>query len=266
MSSSVVTPVDAEKNGSKYAPRTVRSVSHAIQLVRTIASSDKGCTLSELSRRIGLSKPSVYSLLNSLVEEGLVRRDVDSRYHVGWGSFELASQVEESQVLEASARSILISLASKTQGAVLLSVANQDEVLYVDREQRDWSFNTAATVGRGFPWHATASGKALLAYQSSRTVSKVLNEPLVPSTTSTVTAPEELFKELQQVKERGFATCWGEHEPLLSSLAVPVFDHRGTLRAALAVAVPTDFLRSVPTSRIVNRLHMASQAIKAGLV
>ncbi|WP_046470179.1 IclR family transcriptional regulator [Allosalinactinospora lopnorensis] len=264
MSTAAVSTAD-DGYAAKYAPRTVRSVSHAIELVRILAGSAEARTLSDLSRRVSLSKPSVYGLLNSLVSEGLVRRDECGHYRVGWGALELAAQVEEPRALEAGARSVLSDLAGATRGAALLSVANRKHVLYVGREQQDWSFDTVATIGHRSPWHATASGKVLLAHQSSKVLSHVLAEPLTRSTSSTLTEPGALRRELARVKSHGFATCWGEHEPLLSSLAVPVFDRRGTMRAALAVAVPTEFLRKVPATRVVNRLRSASRTIREAL-
>ena len=57
---------------SKYAPRTVRSVSHAVELMRMLAAAQGAMTLTLLSRKIGLSKPAVYKLMNSMLAEGVV--------------------------------------------------------------------------------------------------------------------------------------------------------------------------------------------------
>ena len=250
---------------SKYEPRTVRSVSHAVELMRVLARSSGSVTLSALSRKIGLSKPAVYNLMNSLVAEGMVQRDVTGAYLLGWTAYELAGQIPEARQLADAARFAMMDLAEALPGAALLSVADHDGVLYVDREQDDPGFTTLATIGHRSPLHATASGKVLLAGLPDREVSRILARPLSASTTTTLTEPRALAAELTRVRQDGYAACWGEHEPPLSSLAVPVHDKSGAVRAALAVAIPYEVLRKSSPSRIVSRLQKASRAVAHSL-
>ncbi|MFC9918146.1 IclR family transcriptional regulator [Agromyces binzhouensis] len=254
----------ADSSG-KYEPRTVRSVSHAVELMRILARSNSTVTLSVLSRKIGLSKPAVYKLMNSLLAEGLVQRDPTGGYRLGWTAYELAGQIPEARDLARAARFEMMDLAGTVPGAALLSVADNDGVLYVDREQEDPGFITLATIGHRSPLHATASGKVLLAGLSDREIARLLSGPLPPSTTTTLTEPRALATELTKVRVEGFAACWGEHEPTLSSLAVPVRDESGSVRAALAVAISSDLLRRSSPARIVARLQKASQVIARSL-
>jgi DNA-binding IclR family transcriptional regulator len=250
---------------SKYAPRTVRSVSHAVELMRFLATSLGPLTLSQLSRKIGLSKPAVYKLMNSLLEEHMVHRDLDGGYRLGWATYELSVQVSEARELATAARFAMMDLADTVPGAALLSVENRDRVLYIDREQEDPAFVTTATIGHRSPLHATASGKVLFAGLADRDIARLLAQPLAASTTTTVTEPRTLAVELSRVRNNGYAACWGEHEPRLSSLAVPVKDRNGRVHAALAVAVSSDALRRSSPSRIVTRLQRAALVVADGL-
>jgi len=253
-----------EDPASRYEPRTVRSVSHAVELLRLLARAQAPLTLSVLSRRIGLSKPAVYNLMNSLVFEGLAQRDPTGGYRLGWTAYELAGRVAEARELAEAARFALMELAGEVPGAALLSVIDHDGVLYVDREQEDPAFVTLATIGHRSPLHATASGKALLAGLPDREVRRVLSGPLSPSTTATITEPRALAADLQRVRAEGYAVCWGEHEPALASLAVPVVGKGGRAGAALAVAVDASMLRRISPARIVARLQKAADAVRSG--
>lgn len=257
--------VDLPSPTSNYEPRTVRSVSHAIQLMRFLADAPGTLTLSFLARKVGLSKPAVYNLLNSLVAEDLVRRDPAGGYRLAWGTYELGSTVAEAQEIARAARNSMQRLAASVPGAALLSVADRDRVLYVDREQDDPAFFTVAGVGHRSPLHATASGKVLLAFLERRDRDRILSMPLAASTTTTVTDRAALEVELIGIRDKGYASCWGEHEPRLSSLAVPVFDKSKRLRASIAVALSTERLRRGSPAAMVDRLRDAAEGIRVAL-
>jgi DNA-binding IclR family transcriptional regulator len=210
---------------------------------------------------VELSKPAVYKLMNSLIAGGMAIRESTGGYRLGWGTYELSSTVAEAHQLATAARFMLMDLADIVPGAALLSVANQDRVLYVDREQGNPTFQTTATIGHRAPLHATASGKVLLAGYADRELAAALTHPLAASTTTTITQPSQLWAELRKVRQDGFASCWGEHEPSLASLAVPVFSPSGGLVAALAVAIPTSVLRKSSPARFVTRLQQASASV-----
>ena len=55
-----------------------------------------------------------------------------------------------------------------------------------------------------------------------------------------------LLEEIARVRRRGFATAFGEHEPAVNAVAMPVFDQRGSVVAALEVrASATESCRTV---------------------
>jgi len=253
--------IDDGRSTSRYAPRTVQSVSRAVALLRALSAGDP-LTLSALARRLDVTKPAAYNLLNSLQAEGMIVRDIDGRYRLAWGAYELSAAVTSAHRLKSAARWAMKRASTILPGAVLLSVRERGDVLYVDREQRDPFFHTIAHVGARSPLHTTASGKLLLAHLGDRERAEVLSRPLAASTAATVTDPRRLDAELERIRVEGYATCWGEREPKLSSIAVPVLDAEGRLAASFAVALPTETLMSGSPSRLAGRLREASQEIR----
>ncbi|HEU4807378.1 MAG TPA: helix-turn-helix domain-containing protein, partial [Homoserinimonas sp.] len=84
--------------------RTVQSVSHAAGILKALHDLGKPSTLSELARRIHLSKPATYALLKTLELDGLVERDPTARYRLSWGLYELGSAVVRTVGLTQAAR------------------------------------------------------------------------------------------------------------------------------------------------------------------
>jgi DNA-binding IclR family transcriptional regulator len=220
-------------------PRVVRSVVHASGLLKALHKSGRPTSLSDLARKIELSKPATYVLLRTLEVAGLITRDAAARYELSWGVYELGSAVIRPVGLASIARLHLDHLAERTGEAVLLGILDNAAVLYLDRGQEHESFTMVANIGRRSPLHTNASGKILLAHQSAAYIEAITARPLNPTTSLTITDGRALTAELSRVRERGYATCNQEQEIGLSSIAVPVFAARGCVPAALAVAGPS---------------------------
>ena len=160
-------------------PRVVRSVVHASALLKALQRTGTPTTLSDLARKVGLSKPATHTLLRTLELSGFVVRDDNARYQLGWGLYELGSSVARSTELTGVARMHLDRLAELTGEAVLLGILDNATVLYLDRDQAGEPFSMVANIGRRSPLHTNASGKVLLAHQSSRYIDGVAKSSLL---------------------------------------------------------------------------------------
>jgi len=256
---------DQTVKDSGYSPRTVRSVVHAVALLKELGASATSLTLSVLARKIGLSKPATYNLLNTLVAEDLVRKDENAKYRLSWGVYELGSAVDRRQALKRASRFSLDRLAQNTRGASLLSILEKGSVLYLDRGQQDSSFTMVANIGRRSPWHTNASGKVLMAFSEAAFINQYLTAPLKARTTTTVTDIDQLAGELRKIRLDGYGSCWGEQEPELSSIAVPILDGKGALVASLAVAIPTQRIRKMSRSGLVEQVRLEACVIADSL-
>lgn len=242
-------------------PRVVRSVIHASGLLKALHKSGRPTSLSDLARKIELSKPATYVLLKTLEAAGLITRDAEARYELSWGVYELGSAVIRPMELARIARLHLDHLAERTGEAVLLGILDNAAVLYLDRGQDHESFTMVANTGRRSPLHTNASGKVLLAYQGAAYIETITTRLLAPTTSLTITDGRVLTAELERVRESGYATCGQEQEIGLSSIAVPVFADHGTVPAALAVAGPSNRL----THRVLANLLAELQSTSADI-
>lgn len=249
-----------------YAPRTVRSVHHAAAMLKALRTDPRSATLSDLARRVGLSKPAALSLLHTLREHRLVTRDASLRYHLDWGTYELGSAVSTAEPLISATRFEVDELARRSGQASLVSILHNGGVLYVDTTLDGEPFRMAANDGKTAPLHATASGKALLAFQRADTISDVLRGPLPATTSRTITDPLELGRELDRIRRCGYATCHQEFEVGLSSIAVPVQGPDGEVHAALALAGPSSRFSGAFVSRSSDLLTDAAARVRAALV
>ncbi|MGB3732023.1 IclR family transcriptional regulator [Microbacterium sp.] len=246
--------------------RTVRSVVHAVQLLRRLAQSSSPSALGELAAGVGLSKPATFNLLKTLELEGLVGKDSDAKYRLDWGVYELGSAVVRGADLTRVGRAHLDRLAEATGEATLLAIIDDQSVLYIDRGQADASFAMVANVGRRSPLHTNASGKVLLAWKDAASLDEYLaTAPLERRTARTITDPAVLRAELETVRGQGFATCVQEQEEGLSSVSVPVIGHTGEAVAALTVAAPSQRINAESTPGLRDLLLAAAAEMSTEL-
>ena len=236
---------------SGASPRIVQSVVHASSLLKALQKTGRPATLSELARKIGLSKPATYALLRTLELDGLVAKDQSARYQLSWGLYELGSAVSRSLVLTKVARMHLDRLAVATGEAVLLGILDNRSVLYLDRGQLAESFRMVANIGRRSPLHTTASGKVLLAGQDESYLDALLEERLNPDHVEDHYRPGRAPGWNWTVcADAGTRCARQEQEIGLSSIAVPVCEApTGMVLAALAIAGPTNRIEAAPQPR-----------------
>ena len=136
-----------------------------------------------------------------------------------------------------------------------LGVIDSLQVLYVEKVYRGRplsEFSAAATL----PAHATALGKALLAFSSPETVDHVIRHGLRSYTASTVATAARLRHALKVTRLRGMAVARGELRPGHCAVAVPVFGPAGEVAAALEVRlrdVPSELPGTVPALMVAAR-------------
>lgn len=246
--------------------RPVQAVLNAIDVLQVLGRFGREVGVSEIARHTGLSKAATYNILATLETRHLVARTPGaSTYRLGWGLYELGVSVTRDLDLARIARTQLDQLADRTGETVLLAIIEDDSVLYLDRGESPNSFRLLANVGRRSPIHASASGKAILAFADEREIDRVLGQPLRQCTRTTVTDPDELRRQLVRVSRVGYATCWQEHEVGMSSIAVPLRDHTGTVVAALTLAGPATRVTRAATQRLVAALRDVADVIEARL-
>ena len=228
---------------NKWDPKQgVQSVYRALKLLEYVCSSDnhRGVSLSELSDYIGLSKPSVYRLLNTLQTFHLVSKEPQTGlYHPGPGLIELAQKGLERFEVRKIAIPYLDELQKKTNETVHLAILDSGEVVYLEKRESKQTIRMYSAVGRRAPAHCTGLGKAILAFLPQEERRRILEEKgLTAYTPRTITSLSEFELECERIRSRGFAFDLGEHEEEIRCVAAPIFDHTGYPIAALSVAIP----------------------------
>ncbi len=214
---------------------TVSVLDRVTAVLEAFGEHDEGLGVSELARRANLPKSTVSRIAADLVGQRFLDRDGDMLY-LGVRLFELGQTVEQPRSLRRFALPVMTDLRDATGQTVHLAVLEGTDVVFIAILRGEPTASPLARVGGRIPAHATALGKAILAFSPPEVVSRIAGGGLVQRTPHTISEPSALLNELAAIRQSGVATEREECAIDRSCLASPILGLGGAPIAAVSVA------------------------------
>jgi DNA-binding IclR family transcriptional regulator len=245
----------------------IQSVDRAIRILRALSAGPGRLGVSELSDRLGLAKGTVHGLLRTLQDHGLVEQHADSdKYQLGPQLLQLSTRYLDLSELRSRSLAWSELLASRAQEAVRVGVTHGDGVLVVHHVFRPDATLQILEVGSVLPLHATALGKAVLAFVGHDVRGTILEEDLPRLTGRTLSSPAALTRELDATRKRGYAVEKEEAVLGEAGVAAPIFDRNAEPVGAVGIAGPRErVLARGSERRIANAVVEAARGISRDL-
>lgn len=215
--------------------------------------------VSELAGELGMHKSTVSRLLAALERRGLVRREGE-RFAPGPELARLGALAVRGLTLVGAARPPLELLAERTGETVNLAVRDGERALNVLQVDAAHFVGVTDWTGRAAPLHASANGKALLAFGDARATGR-----LTRLTPRTIVDRTGLRAELERTRSAGFAVAVEELELGLHAVAAPVFDATGLCVAAVSVSGPAYRLTEIRLPEVGELCGAAAAEVSARL-
>jgi DNA-binding IclR family transcriptional regulator len=218
----------------------VQSIGRGFAIMEEIARNRDGIGLAELSKRVGLHNSTTFHLVKTMVSLGYVRQMKDSkRYRIGRPLFALAASALDDIEMMSLATPVLEELSRETGESAHFAVRMGDDVVVLARTSGPGAFQLTDRVGVVRPSHCTALGKIMLAALASDQFERYLaRAELKALTAKSITAPEQLGREIAEVRRAGIAFDDGEFDAELRCVALPVRDFSGQIAGAIGISGP----------------------------
>jgi len=223
---------DAERG-----PDFIEALSRGLDVLRSFSAEQSVATLSEVAQATGLARPTARRILLTLVELGYVRS--------AQGAFSLTPRVLDlgtayigSLGLWDLARPHLEDLVRHTGESSSMAQLDGSDIVYVARVAVPKLIALRVEIGTRFPVLRTSQGKVLLAGlppDEARAALAVPSRSSVPA--PPVPSRADLERLLGEVRSAGWAAADEELAPGVRSVAVPVHDAAGSVRATMNVTV-----------------------------
>lgn len=241
----------------KKQPYKVQVLDRAINILEFISQQGTGeAGLPELSAAMKLHKTTTHRIAHVLESRGLLRRGLDSnRYRLGLHLYDLGCQALDNVNIRDEARPLMTRVAFEVGETVHLALLDHAEVLYVERVEAQRSLTMGSKLGARNPVYCTALGKAILAYSPEFEVDQILAGcRLEAKTKNTITNVLALKRELERIRDRGYAIDDEEIEEGIRCISAPILNTANRAVAAMSI--------SGPSSRIIpNRFQLIGKTI-----
>jgi DNA-binding IclR family transcriptional regulator len=215
----------------------IQSVDRAIRVLTALQGARR-MSLSELAARLDLAPSTTHGIVRTLVEHGMVVQERgSSRYQLGPAVLRLGNVYLDTLELRSKAIPWAEDLARRTGLAVRTGVLLIDDVVIIHHEPRPDGTRQMPEVGIVIPAHASALGKAILAFAPDDTERMLAGGELRSMTGETLTAPDDVRRQLEEVRATGIAREQDEAVLGEGAVASPVFDSWGDAVGAIGVVV-----------------------------
>ncbi len=235
---------------------TIQSVKRALNILSLFSSSQSTLGIADISRMMGLPKPTVHGLVQTLHDEGFISQDVQTRkYSVGLKVVELGVLLAGNLKINQIAADLVQQLALNTQQNARIAIWDADSMLISQNLFPAIEFTQFQQIGPRVPAYCTGIGKAVLSTLTAARMDEYLEKtPLFRFTPHTITERGPLLRCLEEARENGYAMEKGELLQGLGCVAVPVFDFTGDAVGAISVSGTPDILVKKLLADIVSQL------------
>lgn len=240
-----------ERSAEETGGAGIQVIARAAEILRALRQAEGGLSQAEVAERVGLARSTIHRLLNALEDEGLVESGGPrGRYQLGPEVGRLADTARRGVI--ASIHPLLEELSHEVSETVNLSILDRNRATFVDQVVAPHRLRAVSSVGESFLLHCTANGKAFLAGMSPQDLARATAGRLVALTPRTITDPDALALELEQVRAEGVAYDREEHSEGICAVGVAL---RGVAGVTVAVSVP------LPAQRFYGREHSLRDAL-----
>lgn len=242
---------------------SVPSVGRAMKILELLAQSQRGLTLSDISRRLGLPKSSTHVLVKTLEATGYLKNSkLTGRFCFGLKLVSLSKMALENLDLREQVRPFLRELMLQTGLTAHLAILEGAEAVIIEKAEAPGMLRLATWVGRRLDANSSGVGKALLAYSDDFISGhSFAGRSMARNNRNTISSPERLARELKKVREVGYSFEDEEGEIGFRCIGAPIFGSANIAVAAISIAGATS---QIPNERIT---HLAALVkAKAGQI
>jgi len=193
--------------------------------------------LQEIADGLGIYKSTAHRLVSELCTFNYVERDNETRkYRLGLKFLDISSYIIENLEIREIAKKYIEELNDITKETVHLAMLLGDHAIYIEKRESLHSIRMYSKIGGVAPLYCTGVGKAILAFQSPGILEKLLDSITFHKyTENTIITREQLLKEIDEIKKKGYAEDREEHEKNIVCIAGPIRNYTKRVIASISV-------------------------------
>ena len=215
------------------------SARRTLEVLELLASSDEALTVSEIAKSLCIPKSSAFDLVSVLLEKNYIHlhNTKAKTYSLGFSTYRIGMAYINRADLYAAVHPLLVELSEKYRQTFYLAVEDNGEIVYLDKVESDAPIRSICRIGSKNLMHLTGLGKAILSGYSEQKVRSIIKEPLEIRTENTIRSVDELLKETETIRQRGYAIDIKEDNQMVCCVAAPIRGADGSVIAAMSASL-----------------------------
>lgn len=244
----------------------IESVANALKLL-LLFRDRPAIRVADAGRYLGVARSTAHRLLAMLAQFGFAVQDPKTRaYHAGPALVAIGSSVTANDDIRSAARPHMEALVSTFGETVHVCTLRGGDIAFLSSVESSKALRVGDRSGTVLPAYATSAGKALLAILGDAAVRERFPDEMLPALTrKTIRTRTALLRELQNVRERGFAINNAESEAGITALGCAIYNRAGEPRGALVMSMPEARFRAADLTRIAAALRNACDAVSSSI-
>ncbi len=247
--------------------RGTQLLERAVEVLKVFLPDNRPLSVAEISRRVNLSRPTVYRILVALEQQHLLMRSPhDKRFQLGPMLVYLGSVARSGFQLSQRALPVLQRLAEQSGETAHLSIRiGRVHGVFIEKVESKQSVRLHTKVGEPVPLYAGATLKVLLAHLPEEEWEAVIEAGLRRWASHTITDPAALRAHLRQIRAQGYAISREELFDGAGAVAAPVFGPDGQVVAGLGISGPVFRLTEAKVQQLIPLALAGARAIGSSL-
>lgn len=237
----------------------VKTARTSFAVVKAVAELD-GAGVSELARYLDRSKGGIYKHVKTLTDLGYLRKNGDT-YRLGIEFWTLGTTVRD-RFLNGRITSVIDNLAASIGHVVTLVIYEAGTAVVVYASVPSRVDVQPYEPGDRLPLHASAAGKAILAYLPEAERDELLAGDLEAYTDTTMTDHETIEAAIEEIRNQRIARERGEYEAGVECVAAPIIDNSSYPRGSIAVTSASEQLLDNGLEADVSLIVSASKSLE----
>lgn len=244
--------------------KIIQSIQRALDIVECFTNKEPELSLHEISDKVKLNKSTIHGILNTMLLNGYIDQNYDNgKYMLGKKFISKSVIVPSNLLFKNFSEKYVQPLSEKYNATSHLLIYEHKELytlqLYIPSSAY---YAISSIIGKRIPFHATASGKIILAYMEQGEFDRYLSaHPLRSFTAKTITDAAELTADLAKIRRQGYSLEDEEVELGVFSIACPIFNQFNHIFATVSISASVSQENNL--DEIIADLKAAAKKISA---
>jgi len=226
-------PVDNKEKDS----RIIHSLDKGLRLLELIEKETYPVTLNTLWKKLGWDKSTILRMCSTLERRGYLHKNPATKeYSLGFKIYGLYESINKNIDVQRMAQPYLEKIAGETGESTHLAFMFERSVVFIDKIVGKNEPAVNVQIGGREPFYCTSLGKSFLSTMSEEEIENLLDLPLRQYTPNSIITMETLYKELEKVRDLGYAVDDEEYIAGVRCVAAPIVNQAGKAVAAIGIS------------------------------